>query len=532
MEEMNQNKTAIFFNAASVQKYVFGTNKLKHAIGASAILKKVYPVFFNADPKTNGIENGYIGGGNALLLYGKNEDAMEKTKGFTLDAIKKYPGLVFKTALLEGFRADEVLDAGQQKSTQGEDEPKAVLTPYQESMKKIITTAGKNTASHYPITTLPKHGITADCPFSGLSAEIKTDHYGRTQYISQSVSAKLDAKLWEEIDNEDAAILKVAGLEDWVFAKELDDMGQQKGVDSHIAIVHIDGNGIGTEFKKCKSLEKTIELSKKTDGILRDTFTALLSELKNHLSVLKKLNLISSKKITENGSKKEILPIRLIIIGGDDITFVCNSFLGVWVAQRFTELFTENSKKALTTINSENKTNNDFAGFTSCAGIAITKTKYPFYRGYKLAEELCASSKEAFYANEKVGNWIDFHLAMTDIPDSLENIRKSQYLSADEKKLVMRPYKADVFDKMVMQAIELKELPNDWIKSLRDSLYEGANSASQWKQKAEWRDKKVPVVEGFDKTIFHNEETPYLDLVELSEIVLPELKQQQQYDNL
>lgn len=523
---MNQTKTAIFFNAASVQKYVFGTNKLKHAIGASAILKKVYPVFFDTDVNTNGSKNGYFGGGNALILYDKKEDATEKIKGFTLDAIKKFPGLVFKTALLEGFQIEGKSDTDQQKSNRGVDNTNDSLTPYQKCMMQIIKTAGRNTSSHFPITTLPKHGITADCPYSGLSAEIKTNHYGSTQYISQSVNAKLDAGLWEFIEKEDAKILEEAGLEGWEFAKELDDMGQQKGVDSHIAIAHIDGNGIGAEFKKCKSLKETIELSKKTDGIIRDTFTALLKELKNHLPALKKLNLISSKKKTEKGSEKEILPIRLIIIGGDDITFVCNSFLGVWVAQRFTELFTKISKDALTTDNSENKTNNDFAGFTACAGVAITKTKYPFYRGYQLAEELCASSKKAFYANKKEGNWLDFHIAMTDIPDSLENIRKSQYLSADGSNLVMRPYKADAFDERVMQAIELKKLPNDWIKSLRDSLYEGANSASQWKQKAEWRGKKVPVVEGFKETIFQNGETPYFDLVELSEIVLPEIYKQ------
>nr|WP_269849654.1 hypothetical protein [Methanosarcina horonobensis] len=37
---------------------------------------------------------------------------------------------------------------------------------------------------------------------------------------------------------------------------------------------------------------------------------------------------------------------------------------------------------------------------SSCAGVAITKTKYPFYRGYELAEDLCKNAKKRIQKEE------------------------------------------------------------------------------------------------------------------------------------
>ena len=74
-------------------------------------------------------------------------------------------------------------------------------------------------------------------------------------------------------------------------------------------------------------------------------------------------------------------PIRPIIMGGDDITFVSPGKLGIYFAEIFMKEFSE-------------KEVSDGEKLSSCAGVAITKTKYPFYRGYQLAEGLCSNAKK------------------------------------------------------------------------------------------------------------------------------------------
>ncbi len=118
--------------------------------------------------------------------------------------------------------------------------------------------------------------------------------------------------------------------------------------------------------------------------------------------------------------------------------------------------------------------------YSSCAGIAIVKTKYPFYRAYQLAEELCtnAKKKRKDSGNKRgEGNWIDFHLAYGGLGNSLEEIRILQYQNSNNKPIYSRPFSlaptgmTNSIETLKKQAVLLRRsLPNTKIKDLREIL--------------------------------------------------------------
>jgi len=434
---MNDKCCAVLIDTVSIQRYIFGSNRLKENLGASYLVdnifksylqetaeflfKKIDMDFWEKDydarrlPKHK-IEIGYIGGGNALLLFNEPGDAQAFIKEWTRRLLIYAPGLNTAAAIATDF------------SLNGE---------FTGSKKELFRELGKNKSRYTPQTSIPRHGITAECRSSGLSMDIWQES-PEGEYVSALTRAKLQAGNCanEFLEKEFEDILKEYGQihnESFCFTDQLDLLGQTKGEENQIAIVHIDGNEIGKKFKDTKTLAQIRTLSVSVKEATRNAFRELLRTIlqKQNLKEIKeefKLNL-------ENG--KTILPIRPIIIGGDDITFVCPGKLGIYFAKVFLEKFADQ----------EIDDGLQIKKYDACAGVAITKTKYPFYRGYNLAEKLCNSAKKArSESTQKSGSWIDFHIAYGGFSGTLEEIRETRY-RAPQGRLWMRPYQLTSSDK-------------------------------------------------------------------------------------
>jgi len=96
--------SAVLIDTVSIQEYVYSSNKLKENIGASFLVEKIYKDVlkealkqtFGKDIDINGwrikpkhvsitqgndeVEIGYIGGGNALVLFKDKDKTLEFTK--------------------------------------------------------------------------------------------------------------------------------------------------------------------------------------------------------------------------------------------------------------------------------------------------------------------------------------------------------------------------------------------------------------------------------------------------------------------
>lgn len=158
---------------------------------------------------------------------------------------------------------------------------------------------------------------------------------------------------------------------------QLSDLKNSKG---KIAVIHADGNGLGALIP---TLSNIPVFSKGLDKATHEAFE-------------------EASKVIQNGK------IRKIILGGDDMSVICDANDALAFTQTFLEKFEE-----LTESHTGHK-------LTACAGIAFCNEKYPFHYAVSLAEALCSATK-------KHARSIDKNLA----PSSLmfHNIQSSNFQS-------------------------------------------------------------------------------------------------------
>ena len=145
---------------------------------------------------------------------------------------------------------------------------------------------------------------------------------------------------------------------------EFKDFSYMKNHKGKIAIIHIDGNGLGNIVKKLgdKLSMFSVALDRATKQAVKD-------------------------------SKEDYMHIREVIVGGDDVTVICNANDALAFTKNFLQNFEDETKKIqeLKGVKIDNK---EVTKLTACAGIAYCNEKYPFHYAVDLAEALCGVAKD------------------------------------------------------------------------------------------------------------------------------------------
>ncbi|MCG5057090.1 MAG: hypothetical protein KA714_03560 [Limnoraphis sp. WC205] len=475
--------TATVIDTTGIQKYIFGSNRLKENIGASHLVKlattqwvkncleelfpssvyipdetqeEVQPII-NIDEKINA-ELVYAGGGNTVLLFRSEKYAREFTQKLTRKILEEAPGLNIVIAH-HPFNWD-----------------KDVL---QQVIEQELIKGKLDAQKRQPRPSVPLLGlsVTATCNSTGLVAVKKvvaknTDNQDQNlnsdSYLaSREIVAKLKAA--EEANNEIEAMLQVQPK--YKVARDVDDMGRTEQESSYIAIVHADGNRMGKGFEnyikeECDRGHSIAEKNEKCIMAMRKLSWAVNQAASKAITEVGKLviDAIETGKFTP---KEKFLPFRPIVYGGDDITFVCDGRIGLPLAVKFMKEFEKHTQDLP-----------DGKGkATVCAGIAIVKTHYPFSRAYEFCEALCGNAK--IFVREKTQNFserkqifsaLDWHIAASGLIGSIGEIREREYQGG---KLTIRP----------MRLHELEG--NDWRMSWTDfaEVVKAFNEQEPWKDK-------------------------------------------------
>lgn len=519
-------------DCTSIQRFVFGSNKLKTNIGASQIVEDIYirnipkalkdieladvdlrfenwkneekiDVIEILSEKPSVLwETGYVGGGNALLLFKEKKRAKEFVKTWTRNLLLDAPGLKPAVAIIE-----EDIEEGVNDISNG-------------IMDKLFAQLVRNKNMLIPETHILPHGITAECPVSGLSMESFIEK-SEKRWISAIVKNKIEmsgeanVRLHEKYRD----TLSMPSGKSYKFSDDSENLGQSHQEANHLGIVHIDGNSLGKAFKKCTGLIERRKLSIEVDDAVSASMTATIKALKEKLSVEDGSGLKNILQFKNNEDDR--LPFRPIVVNGDDITFVCDARVSFFLAEIFMRAFAS-QKVAL----KDDKGNEIQKSLSSCAGIAIIKTKYPFYRGYMLAEQLCASAKEKGRKDDT--SWIDFHISYRGLSESLEEMRKQQY-EFDGRTLLNRPWqiasgtKKNSFDdfKKAMKALRDDEKTR-WPRSKRhefmNRLINGETATKEFLTVASARNLELPQLaqlKGAAASGWAGEYTPYFDILEI-----------------
>lgn len=203
---------------------------------------------------------------------------------------------------------------------------------------------------------------------------------------------------------------------------ELERLGGSKEESNFIAVIHIDGNSMG---KRVETLRHSLEgtewkdyrkaLRKFSESVDKD-FKSAYKEMADVVA-----DLLMCGKLGALNLQTGDFPIRRVITAGDDICFITEGRIGLECARIFIEKL------------ASKKNEQDEQHYAACAGVAIVHQKYPFYRAYELAEELCSNAKRfiATTANMEGSadvsaevSAIDWHIEYGEMKDGLEEIRE------------------------------------------------------------------------------------------------------------
>ncbi|MHA1339366.1 MAG: Cas10/Cmr2 second palm domain-containing protein [Promethearchaeota archaeon] len=487
----------------SIQNYIFSSNQLKDNIGASYIVKNIFEQDLynelencfeeiNRDqwevaPDQIGILNngvceiGYVGGGNALLFFKDGEDANIFIKQFTKNVLIKYPGIRIAFGVLKD---------------------KFSFENFSSCMQALNKSLIMNKNKYIPNVNLQKYGFNLDCPRTNESAERFLDKEGRLISGVSYAKMRFEGKSLEVIENQTNDILG----EKYKFSNDIEKFGQLREK-SYVALVYIDGNNTGDRIKRCQTLGElrriSINLRQSIYNSFREMLRCLVRVMDNE--ILSKDN--GFNFVNENG--KTILPLRPILIGGDDISFISEGRLGLWLAEVFMENFIKGK------IGNER--------ISACGGIAIIKTKYPLYRAFRLAKYLLYKSKR-FSRNKKDSSYLDYHISFAGWRGETFD---ENYYNALGGNLHFGPYRIDLDENAQIEENHIKNLreiinglrgiPKNKIMQLKDILFESPFSVKMFIEKLNSIGYKLPEISGEEYHIYgwRNKRTPYFDAINL-----------------
>jgi hypothetical protein len=490
----------VLIETSGNQAYIFATNKLRENVGASELTYRVGTQFVHdalsesggpdvkrgsqaevrlalRDGRSNpSIESGLFtaevilaASGKALLLVANEERGRAIVRGVSRRVVELAPGIEAPGVIGGDFDAGgkSIHDAIREAHRLLENARSAIPGPAQRHLR------------------LP---VVADCLTSGLPAAgyathglPKEDHGPR----SAVALAKQDAR--EHWHERVESICKQNGV-----SRPLPDATtelEKLGCD-WVAVVHADGNGLGQVFLDFnKSLSPSFQDDPKTHS-------------RNYIDELRRFSL-ALEECTEQAfcdaltvlqpvGRRDILPIVPLVLGGDDLTVVCDGRQAMPFIREFIRAF-EMQTRSDPTIRSVMTRVKSQDCVTSCAGVAIVKPHFPFFSAYSLAEELLMSAKALAKQGATPISAVDFHVLYDASAPDLDRIRKSLTVDEGKTRLFARPYAVSLnqgppnrcVDDLLrrLKSIQVTEddgrrlLPNSMLHELREGLFLGRHEA-------------------------------------------------------
>ncbi|AMC10193.1 hypothetical protein Lupro_02520 [Lutibacter profundi] len=365
-----------------IQSYIFETNKLKEIIGASEIIEQLCSTWFDKfleEEKLTGVIHLNAAGNIRFLTDEITAKIIFEEYHFTL--LEKAPGVPFCQAVvkIEGgkeYEANQELD----KKLRGQRN-----VPLYETDLGLMTRSKFRRTGSFSVN-IEKDLDTKDY-FDNVTS-VKHTHSTET-VLSQKVS--------------------INGY-DLTYPSEFKEIAKDSK-HNWLAVVHIDGNGMGLIIKDIldNSENKFTDLQDFSTKIGKCTFAAFKTAIEEVL-----ISKDEQAKKDEQNPNKITLPIRPIIIGGDDVTLIIRADL----ALKFTRVYLEIFEKKTKTAELNNK-----QGVTACAGIAYVKEKFPFHYSVNLAEELCTYAKNE---SKRKASCVQFHKVQDSIIDNYKEIEQRE----------------------------------------------------------------------------------------------------------
>lgn len=362
-----------------IQDFIFRTNDLKHIIGSSELVDQICTSAFEEFETPDG-ESIVRAAGNIKYVFCNRQDCEKAVLLFPKKIMQMAPGITISQAVT-------TLESDEQFGT-AIDRIEKLLKTQRNRLPKSVTTGVMGT----------KRANNTGLPVVNLKMQ---DESTVQKEIYNNAMILCKKSFNEPSLSKENIALDISGL---------------KGKNDWIAIIHADGNGLGRVVQKIGKQKEDFKIfSQKLDEATRKAANAA------YMATYK-----------ERDDKKRIIPIRPVVLSGDDMTVIIRGDLALLYAKTFMVEFEKKTKELLKDILEKYQV---FSGgqnyLTTCAGVAFIKSSYPFYYGYQLAEDLCGQAKKDTKEKVGEGNLPDSCLMFHKVQDSFI----THYTAIEEREL-------------------------------------------------------------------------------------------------
>lgn len=399
-----------------VQRFVFSSNRLKDVVAGSYLVdwSTSHEGAFLGLPVKDLIEKDedilLASGANAFIVFSDMVKACAFAAEYTRLLYEEAPGV--ETVIVHEKIGSEGLAA---------------------TLQKIQIKMAREKTERIPSVPLAGVSVTATCMETGLPAvNFTLDESNRP--ISRNI-AKRRREIVSANGYWKGHLLR--GRDEFDFPLNFEDLGRTVGDTSLIGVVHVDGNGVGELIKNWLEVQADSginddlfrqeykEWSKAIDDLGYASLQAVVDRLCDCVedgSITGKPDRLVFKLKELDSGNGWMLPLRPILLGGDDLTFVCDGRIALDLAETALGVF-ESEKSKIPHFGKP---------IRACAGVAIVRVRSPFIRAYQLAEKLCASAKMKSKANGGDHCAIDWHIGLGRLGESLSELRDRHYKVAQK----------------------------------------------------------------------------------------------------
>ncbi len=394
-------------NVNQIQSFIFETSRLKEIVGASELVEQICTSKFqellgSAFQK----ERLLLGAaGRITYLFDGNSPALQKVLlEFQQNILHEIPSIQLCQAVvkLQGPLRQEDLQLLEERLNIQRNKPRLVQGLGLMIAERSRRTGGPATVDHDPFTK-------------------KQEWLDRAQLIKRTYYAQEKNSVFDKLIDPKLGVSKKA------YAEEMEQL--LPSVDqSWIAIVHADGNNMGKIIN-----EALLSIEKNGDPV--DQFISTFSRQIDEACKAAARDAFEEAVLPVYKSEctrkaKAFLPIRPVILSGDDLSVIIRGDLALHFTEVFLRGFEHHTKIKLGQLGAEYKIPALQEGLSACAGIAFIKSKYPFHYGVDLAETLCEEAKKrskALPETSKTPSSLMFHRVLSAFVDSeFEDLAKRE----------------------------------------------------------------------------------------------------------
>ena len=392
-----------------IQSYIFQTNRLMEIVGASELIEQICKSKFmeivGAKYSEYEESNGYgailHAAGNIKYVFNDEEECRRIVRVFPKRISEFAPGITVSQAVV--VMVDKYATF-----------PAAV----NELEKRLRTQRNKPMRT----ATLGLMGIER-CRQTGLPGVEKKSNHDETTVIDAATKAKLSMlRHADELEYELTKSLcnTAFGLKCINPRQVAYDIEKITCNNDWIAVIHADGNGLGQIVQAIgKDPNRFHEFSASLDKATKAAAVTAYNAVKCYFN------------------ESEFIPIRPVVLGGDDFTVICQAGIALDYVGAFISAFEDETNKL-------NLKGLSFDHLTACAGVTFIKSSFPFYYGYELAEALCSRAKKEAKKDLNDGelpkSCLMFHKVQDSFTENWDDIVKRELTPQENISFEFGPY--------------------------------------------------------------------------------------------